>query len=345
MADYAALTADPDDLDAEALAELLRAQQRDAAAQRASLTDTLGRQQGQAGQLRGLNLLTSLGDNPLLRGIQAASGQQGAQMEGNAARTESRLAALGRGGMDPASALLRLRSLGLAEEREANVNTRFDRGLEERSRRASQAARDRKAQERQDALTVPGAEVVPGAKPSAKDAEAVKGVLQSAGRLRGAIGELRGLHQKHGASLAKLSGAAGVNLRQAITGIQLEAKNIAELGALSGPDQGLMEALAGGDPTSIEAAAKSFFGVDSTPAAMDGLERWMNTQVAATLEARGYRALPSAKSPQAPPAPTAEGATGDPRSIKSSVTFTDPKDGKQKTLRTYANGRTTITED
>src|SRR5688572_19911486 len=101
MADYSTLTADPGDLDAEALAELLRAQQRDAASQRVSLQDTLARQQGQAGQLRGLNLLTSLGQNPLLRGIQASSGQQGAQMEGNAARTESRLAALGRGGMDP----------------------------------------------------------------------------------------------------------------------------------------------------------------------------------------------------------------------------------------------------
>jgi hypothetical protein len=116
MADYAALTADPEDLDAEALAELLRAQQRDVAAQRASLQDTLTRQQGQAGQLRGLNLLTSLGQNPLLRGIQQSSGQQGAQMEGNAARTEGRLAALGRGGTDPLAALLKLRAAGQRDE-------------------------------------------------------------------------------------------------------------------------------------------------------------------------------------------------------------------------------------
>lgn len=136
MADYATLTADPEDLDAQALAEMLRAQQRDTASQRASLQDTLTRQQGQAGQLRGLNLLTSLGQNPLLRGIQASSGQQGAMLDGNAARTESRLAALGRGGGDPVSALLKLRAAG---QRDEYIDIARDR-LDAQKNRASAGA-------------------------------------------------------------------------------------------------------------------------------------------------------------------------------------------------------------
>jgi hypothetical protein len=137
MPDYSTLTADPEDLDAEAIAELLRAQQRDTAAQRASLQDTLSRQQGQAGQLRGLNLLTSFGQNPLLRGLQQSSGQQGAQMEGNAARTESRLATLGRGSGDPVSALLKLRA---ARQRDEYIDIARDRLDTQKNKAASGAA-------------------------------------------------------------------------------------------------------------------------------------------------------------------------------------------------------------
>lgn len=76
---------------AQALLEALRQEQERVRAQRGDLSSTLNRQQGQAGGLRTLSLFSSLGDNPLLRRVQQAAGQQGAQLEGLAARTEQRL--------------------------------------------------------------------------------------------------------------------------------------------------------------------------------------------------------------------------------------------------------------
>lgn len=91
--------ADPADEQGSALIAALRKQQERQDAERAGLHETLERQQGQAGGLRTLSLLTSMGDNPLLRGIQRASGDQGSQMEGLAARTEQRLAQPAGGGL------------------------------------------------------------------------------------------------------------------------------------------------------------------------------------------------------------------------------------------------------
>lgn len=54
------------------------------------------------------------------------------------------------------------------------------------------------------------------------------------------------------------------------------------------------------------------------------------------------RAAPATPTTSAPAGPV---GAGDPRNVKSTVTFTDPRDGKQKTLRTYADGRSTITDD
>lgn len=93
--DPAELLTDPEDEQSAALIEALRKMQERQQAERAGLQGNLERQQGQAGGLRALSLLTSLGDNPLLRGIQRAAGEQGGQMEGLAARTESRLAGSG----------------------------------------------------------------------------------------------------------------------------------------------------------------------------------------------------------------------------------------------------------
>lgn len=93
--DPAEFLTDPEDEQGAALLEALRKMQERQQAERAVLQGNLDRQQGQAGGLRTLSLLTSLGDNPLLRGIQRAAGEQGGQMEGLAARTESRLAGSG----------------------------------------------------------------------------------------------------------------------------------------------------------------------------------------------------------------------------------------------------------
>ena len=62
----------------------------------------------------------------------------------------------------------------------------------------------------------------------------------------------------------ELYGENATRMNQLLTAIKIEAKNIAELGALSGPDNELMEQLAGVDTTSFGANLKALFGSDNT---------------------------------------------------------------------------------
>lgn len=115
---------DPEVSEQQALIEILRGRQQQATQERAAMQANLGRQQGQAGQLRSAALLSSVGQNPLLRGFQQEASRQGQGMDAMAARTEGRL--MGGGGADPASALLRLRGLKQAEAKEKGIQSRFD---------------------------------------------------------------------------------------------------------------------------------------------------------------------------------------------------------------------------
>lgn len=133
---------------------------------------------------------------------------------------------------------------------------------------------------------VPGLETAPGAAPTAEDAKKVKASMVASEKMRGYVSELRALHKKYG---TEYGGAAGTRMEQLGKAIQLEAKTIAELGALSGPDQALMESIAGGDPSSLSANLKAMVGVDNTETALKGLEDWVGTQVDATQRTYGYQ--------------------------------------------------------
>ena len=74
--------------------------------------------------------------------------------------------------------------------------------------------------------------------------------------------------------------------------MQLEAKNIVGLGALSGPDFGLMQDLSAQDANSITEWVRRKFTGATLEESLQGLERWMDTVVAATAESRGYRLKP-----------------------------------------------------
>lgn len=175
------------------------------------------------------------------------------------------------------------------EADESGKSREFRAWLFEKEEDAKEKERQAKQAEKQEALNVPGAAIAPGATPTVKDAETVKGVLTSEARMKNGIARMRQLHAKYG---TEKGGKGAMQLSQAMTGLRLEAKNIAELGALSGPDQGLMESLAGDDPTDAWNNVKAFFGADNTEAALQGLEAWMDGQVRATLKLRGYEILP-----------------------------------------------------
>ena len=166
--------------------------------------------------------------------------------------------------------------------------------------------------------TVPGLEAAPGASPTAEDAKKVKATLDAANRLKPMVAQLRELHAKHGATM---TGEAAQTMDSITTAIKLEAKTIAELGALSGPDMALMNQLAGMDPTSMMTKLKSTFGVDTTQQALQQLDKWVDTQVAAKKKTYGYQDKPAA------PAKPAGGGKGHGKVVKETKSIRQYEDG------------------
>lgn len=209
--------------------------------------------------------------------------------------------------------------------------------------KAAQAARDEaaatKEKDKADAVNVPGFDIAPGATPQPKDAEVIKNINGANKELAKSVTALRALHRRYGPSYA---GAEGTNMGQIINAIKISAKTIAELGALSGDDNRLMGALAGGDPSTIESVAKSVFGVDNTEAAMDGLMQWADRRISAAAEARGYKpkaAKPARTTPDKVLPKDAAGnltldAPGERRQYSPSLNKTRVVDASGKVIRT-----------
>lgn len=153
------LNEDPtEDEQQQALMAALRQQQEQQQTERAGLQQALGRQQGQAGALRSLALISSLGNNPLTQRIQQEASHQGSQLEGLAARTEQRLSGNQAGAINP----LRLLALKLAAEKEKRLagdaderEARLKEGLAFQKNKAAGAAAkaaDKAAKKEEDDL-------------------------------------------------------------------------------------------------------------------------------------------------------------------------------------------------
>lgn len=191
----------------------------------------------------------------------------------------------------------------------------LDRASAEKRARIGASA----AQQKQESVAVvPGLDVAPGARPTQDDAKKMKSSLASADRMRRYVTELRALHAKHG---TELGGEVATRMGQLVKQIQLEGKNIAELGAISGPDLALMEGITGADPTSWGANAKAIVGIDNTQAALDGLDKWLGDQVGANKTAYGYQDKPGAR-PATGPRPT-----GKTKTDRAGVVWEEMSDG------------------
>jgi hypothetical protein len=170
-------------------------------------------------------------------------------------------------------------------------------GLREEELNAKLAEQEARRADKKGESSVYGLEIAPGATPTPDDAKIVKGIRAAATTMKSFTSDFYNLYRKDG---GKLTGPNGTTMKQLLTSIQLEAKDVAGLGALSGPDQGLMEKLAGSNPTTIVGILRDEFGVDDVGAAVQQLERWVDTKVNAKVKEYGYRA-PTAGSPRSPP--------------------------------------------
>lgn len=177
-----------------------------------------------------------------------------------------------------------------ASDREFNLQR--DAINDEAAERRARIMAGQKMAQQERGTVVPGLEVDDGAAPTAEDAKKVKASQASLQRMRAYAQELGELHKLKG---TELWGDAATRMEQLETQLQLEGKNIGELGALSGPDLGLMQSIIGTQPSSLKQNLKSFVGMDNTPAALKGLEKWAGDQEEAVMKSYGYRKPRSAK--------------------------------------------------
>lgn len=128
--------------------------------------------------------------------------------------------------------------------------------------------------------------------PTPRQGEQFEGLVYSGEKMRGLTGQMREMMKQAGAGRV-LPGEAKSRMSQLAKQIQIEAKNIAELGALSGPDYSLMEAIAA-DPTKVDSFMKDM------PALLTGLEQWGNNSVAAKAKSLGARRVGAPAATSAP---------------------------------------------
>ena len=123
--------------------------------------------------------------------------------------------------------------------------------------------------------------------PTPKQGEQFEGLVFSSEKMKGLTAQMRGMLKQAGNGRV-IPGEAKSRMSQLAKEIQIEGKNIAELGALSGPDFALMEAIAA-DPTKLDSFAKDM------PSLLDGLDKWGTNSVDAKSKSLGARRTGGAK--------------------------------------------------
>lgn len=142
---------------------------------------------------------------------------------------------------------------------------------------------------------VPGYVPATGTVPTAEDAKKVKSALASYDKLNrpgGLLERYESAVDKYG---SELGGSGGNILSGLKTDINLELKNVEELGALSGPDQGILDAQLY-DPTSLGANLRAFTPFASSPTTLtkESISRLKDTtrnSLESGLAVTGYKPL------------------------------------------------------
>lgn len=161
---------------------------------------------------------------------------------------------------------------------------RLEEQRKERERRAAarKAAADAKAGAPTKGLAA-GFELTGETNPVTTELTKHQNLVASAEKMKGLTAKMRqALAATDAAGRFNPLGAERDNLKQLATMMAIEGKNIAELGALSGPDYSLMNAIAA-DPTSLSSLKKDM------PTLLNQLDAWGDNSVAAKSKALGVR--------------------------------------------------------
>ena len=349
------LAYEQEDPEADALVKLLRAQQQQQAVERADLEAGLAQQRRRASGMRGAELLTSLGQNSLLQGVQRVAGDQAQAAESEMARAQQRLAALGRGDTDPASALLRLRGLEQGDRRIELAESEAVRKAKAAATGAASRAETLATKDERFGIKLEGDlrkefQALPAYK-HYQTASVAFEQMKSAAMDDSGAGDIS-LVTNYMRSLDPETGVKDQEFNNAKNSGGFDSKAEAAYNRIMNGQfltpamrQDFLKSAAGNVAAHkrVHDAALTRYQKLGTSYKVDP------SRVASPASDIDLTVEPPRKSASVPiPLPSATDGKvrgGDPRNVKSTVTFTDPKDGKQKTLRTYANGRITITED
>ena len=127
----------------------------------------------------------------------------------------------------------------------------------------------------------PGYAISAGSNPGKETRKKFSSLVSSAERMKGLTGMMREALKGTTGLSRTMDPKTITGLKQIATMMQIEGKNVAGLGALSGPDMGLMNAIAS-DPTSV----KTNLSVD-LPRMLDTLDAWGDASVAGDSKATG----------------------------------------------------------
>lgn len=160
------------------------------------------------------------------------------------------------------------------------------------------AAAQRDKEDHKDTQDVPpGYEIAPDANPGPDSRKKFTALVASQQKLKGLTAKMRAATKDKG-RLSRLTDYSALN--QLATQIGIEGKNVAELGALSGPDMDLMEAMVQNPTKAFNILINSDTGKN-----MDGLDSWADESVRAGEKAYGLQRRGG--DPATPPIPEAGG--------------------------------------
>lgn len=225
-------------------------------------------------------------------GITSLASQLGIEKKLGATRTAAKAAAEAKALEESKRRADKLSDTAVAQDFQLGRDKQSAIEAEKRARIMATAQKDKAATDATKGTNVPGLEVNPDAEPTQDDAKKVKLSMVSREKIKKYVDELTQLHAEHG---TEFTGPVAGRMEQLVAAIMLEGKNIGELGAISGPDMGIMKQLTGADPTSLGANAKALVGVDNTAAALKGMQKWVDDTADAVKTSYGYHDKPRAK--------------------------------------------------
>ncbi len=177
------------------------------------------------------------------------------------------------------------RAIQITHNNATESGSAASRGLVAAAQAETRAVHDEAEKERARKLTEdvpPGYEVAPNANPGAESRKKFTELVNSQSKLKGLTASMRKELQGVDITDKALPGPKKQRLNQLATAIGIESKNVAGLGALSGPDMDLMNAMAS-NPTNAWNLFADMAGN------MDGLDSWADNSVKAGGKAYGLR--------------------------------------------------------